>query len=83
MTITMNMNLTDNQLRSVLASAETKGISVEELLQSLINQNFPDDSKSAEDEKWEKFMHAINGFTEDFLADGRAQDYPQERESLE
>ena len=74
MIITMNMNLTDSQLKAILESAEMKGISAEELLQSLIYQNFPDESEK--DKKWGKFIHAINGFTEDFMEEGRVQDLP-------
>lgn len=31
---------------------------------------------------WQVFMNGLNGFTEDFFADGREQEVPTERESL-
>ena len=31
---------------------------------------------------WETFMEGINGFTDDFMADGRSQDHPSTREKL-
>lgn len=31
---------------------------------------------------WESFMEGINGFSEDFMADGRVEDYPSVREAL-
>ncbi|MBO5599217.1 MAG: AbrB/MazE/SpoVT family DNA-binding domain-containing protein [Oribacterium sp.] len=32
--------------------------------------------------KWESFMRAIDMFSDDFMADGRAKDIVQEREAL-
>ena len=32
--------------------------------------------------KWESFMRAIDMFSDDFMADGRATDISQEREAL-
>ena len=32
--------------------------------------------------KWDSFMRAIDMFSDDFMADGRAADISQERESL-
>ena len=32
--------------------------------------------------KWDSFMRAIDMFSEDFMADGRATDISQEREAL-
>ena len=34
------------------------------------------------DRVWETFMHGLNGFTDDFLANGREQPEMQEREGL-
>ena len=32
------------------------------------------------EKRWETFLHGLNGFTEDFMADGRDQGEMQERE---
>ena len=34
------------------------------------------------DRAWETFMHGLNGFTDDFLANGREQPEMQEREGM-
>ena len=34
------------------------------------------------DKDWEVFLHGINSFSEDFMADGRSQGTDQEREKL-
>ena len=34
------------------------------------------------DKKWEVFMHGLNSFSDDFMAEGRLQDKDQEREEL-
>ena len=34
------------------------------------------------DKDWEVFMHGINSFSDDFMADGRLQGKDQEREKL-
>ena len=34
------------------------------------------------DDEWEVFMNGINGFTADFMEDGRPQDFMVEREML-
>lgn len=35
-----------------------------------------------EETSWQVFMNGLNGFTEDFFADGREPEVPTERESL-
>ncbi|MCL2600323.1 MAG: antitoxin [Treponema sp.] len=34
------------------------------------------------DKKWEVFLHGLNGFTDDFMAEGRLQENQREREVL-
>lgn len=34
------------------------------------------------DKLWETFLHGLNGFTDDFMAEGRDQGTMQEREGL-
>ena len=34
------------------------------------------------DKEWEVFMHGINSFSDDFMAEGRSQGKNQERENL-
>ena len=34
------------------------------------------------DKEWEVFMHGLNSFSNDFMAEGRLQDVEQEREDL-
>lgn len=34
------------------------------------------------EEAWQTFMNGIDGFTDDFLKDGRTPDVPTDRESL-
>jgi antitoxin VapB len=34
------------------------------------------------DKEWEVFMHGLNSFSDDFMAEGRLQDVEQEREDL-
>ncbi|TVR93422.1 MAG: antitoxin [Spirochaetaceae bacterium] len=34
------------------------------------------------DKLWETFLHGLNGFTDDFMAEGRDQGKMQEREGL-
>lgn len=31
---------------------------------------------------WEVFLHGLNGFSDDFMSDGRAEDIKQNRESF-
>ena len=37
---------------------------------------------SAEDAAWQSFMRGIDGFTEDFMKDGRETELPSARETL-
>jgi len=34
------------------------------------------------DKEWEVFMHGLNGFSDDFMSEGRLQGKEQEREKL-
>ncbi|MCL2193050.1 MAG: antitoxin [Treponema sp.] len=34
------------------------------------------------DKEWEVFLHGLNGFSDDFMSEGRQQGSHQERESL-
>jgi len=34
------------------------------------------------DKEWEVFLHGLNGFTDDFMAEGRLQENQREREVL-
>ena len=34
------------------------------------------------EKRWETFLHGLNGFTEDFMAEGRDQGEMQERDEL-
>jgi len=34
------------------------------------------------DKEWEVFMHGLNGFSDDFMSEGRLQEKEQEREKL-
>jgi len=34
------------------------------------------------DKEWEVFMHGLNGFSDDFMSEGRLQDKDQERDGL-
>ena len=34
------------------------------------------------EKRWETFLHGLNGFTEDFMAEGRDQGEMQERDGL-
>jgi antitoxin VapB len=34
------------------------------------------------DKEWETFLHGLNGFSEDFMIEGREQGIDQEREEL-
>jgi len=84
--MTITMNLTDTQVKSVLISAEEKGISIDELIQSIIDEHFPNEIKTDKDQKWEKFLHAINGFTEDCFENfenERLIEIPDKRESFD
>ena len=85
MIITTNMNLTDNQLRAVLSTAQEQGMTADELLKSLVDQRFPDKPVITKEQKWEKLMHAVNGFTEDCFENfeqERKNEFQQEREKL-
>ncbi|MDO4281916.1 MAG: hypothetical protein Q4C56_09825 [Peptococcaceae bacterium] len=47
-------------------------------------ENHHDVALSEEEEtRWQKFLQGINGFTEDFFAEGRKQGDNCERESLD
>ncbi len=37
---------------------------------------------STQEKEWQSFMEGINGFTEDFMKDGREAEIPSARESL-
>jgi len=34
------------------------------------------------DKEWEVFLHGLNGFSDDFMSEGRSQQTDQEREQL-
>ena len=34
------------------------------------------------DKEWEVFMHGLNGFSDDFMSEGRLQDKDQKRDGL-
>ena len=57
-----------------------------ELLQDLRQGSLTEENKKgailSKEEAWASFMRGINGFTDDFMADGRAPDYPSTREEL-
>ena len=44
--------------------------------------NYNQKKKISKEEAWETFMKGINGFTDDFMADGRSLDVPDVREQL-
>ncbi len=81
MTITVNLN--DENTRNLQASAMNE-LSINELVNSLIAQYIQSNQKSQDpyEEKFNMFLQSLDEFTDDFMADGRMQDLPQERESL-
>ncbi|MDR2692628.1 MAG: hypothetical protein LBB74_00225 [Chitinispirillales bacterium] len=59
-------------------SAPKKGSGREEDIVRELAGSWKDDRS----EKWEIFMRGVNGFSDDFMAEGRLQEMEQERECL-
>ena len=75
---TVNVTLDSMERRRLVKAARVKGLSMSQLLKKLAFQIHESDSIS-ENEKWEIFMKGVNGFTEDFMPDGRDVEIPTKR----
>jgi hypothetical protein len=67
--------LNESERRKVVKVARGKRTTVPKLLKSLALGQIETDAHTSEDiseeKKWEIFMEGVNGFTEDFMPNGR------------
>jgi|GEM_PF-2538235 len=80
---TVNVLLNNMEHRKIVKAARAKRTDVSQLLKRLAFHQLDKDvheSKSiSEAEKWEIFMRGVNGFTEDFMPNGRDVEIPSKR----
>lgn len=80
---TVNVTLDSMERRRLVKAARVKGLSMSQLLKKLAFQQLGaeihESDSISENEKWEIFMKGVNGFTEDFMPDGRDVEIPTKR----
>ena len=75
-----NVPLNNMERRKFVKAARAKRSNVPQLLKRLALQQLGMDGQEnksiSEEEKWEIFMKGVNGFTEDFMPNGRDVEIP-------
>ena len=71
MMCTVRIPLNESERRKVVKAAREKRTTVPKLLKSLALGQIETDAHTSEEKKWKIFMEGVNGFTEDFMPNGR------------